>query len=327
MRYYTKDWYNMLHKQYYTEGLTIIPDKDYSEEEIIKLQEDTLKRYIKKEEELYNTPPLFEPDLFLDLNNFRPENYIELDESTGEERNLGSTYEEVKDKWEKFWLHERKRFENRSPFDLAECIAEYEILYEDKLNNLNFPEWVKEQVDKRILALNLMPKRVFLQLKQEERESLRAFKRMDRLAQKRVKQEWDLLPQKMKEYFGIGKNRQYEEACILFLYWSETDIIIELRKGEWGYGEGDTPYDRIIFKNARLLERDETLQIECYMENGEYFSECQYLMEELYRVDNGNFAFHLLAVSGEEVGYITIECEDIKCCRNRKREELFTHDP
>ena len=34
MKYYTKEWYDLMQKQHYTSGMTVVPDKEYTEDEI-----------------------------------------------------------------------------------------------------------------------------------------------------------------------------------------------------------------------------------------------------------------------------------------------------
>ena len=60
MKYYTKEWYELMQKQQYTAGLQKIPDKTYSEQEIQAFYDADLAAEVKRDEELYHTPPNFD---------------------------------------------------------------------------------------------------------------------------------------------------------------------------------------------------------------------------------------------------------------------------
>ncbi len=50
----------------------------------------------------------------------------------------------------------------------------------------SFPAWVCRRVDRRLLALDLLPKSVYQRLKAEEKENRKAFRKIERAAEKEL---------------------------------------------------------------------------------------------------------------------------------------------
>ena len=60
MRYFTKEWYELMQQQIGVEGLTKVADKVYSDAEIQAFYERDLKKEIAHDRKLYNMKPTFE---------------------------------------------------------------------------------------------------------------------------------------------------------------------------------------------------------------------------------------------------------------------------
>ena len=55
MKYYTKEWYELMQRQHYTSGLQKIPDKKYSVQEIQSFYDSDLAAEVMHNEMLYIT--------------------------------------------------------------------------------------------------------------------------------------------------------------------------------------------------------------------------------------------------------------------------------
>ena len=85
MKYYTKEWYELMQRQHYTSGLHKIPDKTYSDQEIQAFYDADLAAEVAHDEMLYNTPPNY--DLYESLlapARFQPHIFLFVNEETGE---------------------------------------------------------------------------------------------------------------------------------------------------------------------------------------------------------------------------------------------------
>ena len=57
MKYYTKEWYALMQKVNMTACYEPIPDKNYTDQDILKLYEQKLRAEIEIEHIAYDTPP------------------------------------------------------------------------------------------------------------------------------------------------------------------------------------------------------------------------------------------------------------------------------
>ena len=77
MRYFTKEWYELMQQQIGVEGLTKVADKVYSDAEIQAFYERDLKKEIAHDRKLHNVKPTFElEEELLRPENFKPENFL-----------------------------------------------------------------------------------------------------------------------------------------------------------------------------------------------------------------------------------------------------------
>ena len=78
MKFYTKEWYELMQRQNYTSGLKKIPDKVYSDEDIQAFYDKDLKAEVARDRRIHNTPPGpydWEDELLLP-DRFTPETFL-----------------------------------------------------------------------------------------------------------------------------------------------------------------------------------------------------------------------------------------------------------
>ena len=61
MKYYTKEWYDLMQKQHYTSGMTVVPDKEYTEEEIRAFYEHDLAEEVEYSRSIYRGELPYDP--------------------------------------------------------------------------------------------------------------------------------------------------------------------------------------------------------------------------------------------------------------------------
>ena len=304
MKYYTKEWYDMMQRLHYTSGFRKIPDKVYSDEEIQAFYAKDLKAEIARDRRLHNTPPSFmDIEEYLSPDRFDPELFLLEDEVTGE-----LFHPESPAIVRTYLLKERQRqeeeFAARPPFNSEETIECFEECYRNmvRYGSNGFPEWVKESVDPRLIALQRIPENIYKRLQKEERANRRAFERINKKAAEDP--EAQAVPEEIREHFC------FHDANVLKIRKVRSDVELYLRKD--GYWPGDsTPYIRIIFKNVSRFEREKGFSLRLRTdESGNLGSGCYYLYDELYRNAAG-YEVHMLFTTFKALRCLTIGCEDI----------------
>ncbi len=61
MKYYTKEWYDLMQKQHYTSGMTVVPDKEYTEDEIRAFLEHDLAEEVEYSRSIYRGELPYDP--------------------------------------------------------------------------------------------------------------------------------------------------------------------------------------------------------------------------------------------------------------------------
>ena len=276
MKYYTKEWYRLMGSDDYTSGMKKILDKEYSDDEIQKFYDKALAKYISQDREEY---------------------YEFLDDSPDFETSEEDNFQPVK-----------MKSQYRPPFDPKESIKNFETGYRNviKYADEHFPQWVIKQVDLRLLALNLLPKSIFIRLREEEKRNRKEFNKMDKRAMRAVWEAESKLPDRISGNFG------YHDACVLQLKKQGNDFNMMLLL-DWGtFSEGKTPYERVAFLDGVLVERDKGIVIRARLiENKYYRSNCHMLYNELYLLDDGRYEVHMM-VWCNELKYLTLQCRDIQ---------------
>lgn len=304
MRYYTKEWYTLMQCQHYTSGLRKIPDKVYSKKEIQSFYDRALKEEVARERKIYETPPSYEWSYaLLQPDKFTPDTFLFEDEETGE-RFHPQTPEAAKAYLDKQRQKMEEQFANRPPFNPTETMECFQQCYRMGLRHAGsgYPEWVRETVDKRLLALYLMPESAYKRLKQEEQKNRRAFHKIEKAAQKVLRKQ--NIPVEIRSAF------RFHDANLLALKKVRSDLELYLRK-DGGWSKDTTPYIKVIFKNVTMYDREKGLVLRTKIDSdGGIGSNCQCLYDELYRTDNG-YEVHMLLWTAKALRYLTIGCEDI----------------
>jgi len=61
MKHYTKEWYHLMQCQHYTSGITVVPDKEYTDAEIRAFYDQDLAEEIERDREIYCGEEPFDP--------------------------------------------------------------------------------------------------------------------------------------------------------------------------------------------------------------------------------------------------------------------------
>ncbi len=303
MKYYTKEWYGLAQRQYGPSGLRKVPDKEYSHREIREFYEKALAEEVERDRAIYDTPPSFGwAEKLLAQDTFDPENFL------FEEANTGRLYHPKTPAEARAFLEAEKkeqeaRFASRPPFDPAETVECFRQCWRMGLRHgaSGFPDWVGETVDRRLLALGMLPERAYERLDKEAAECREEFRRIEEAAEK------ELGSQELPE--GLRESICFHDAYVLSLERTGQDARLLLRKdGGW---PGGTPYARIRFLGVNEIFREKGLVFRKKTVDGETLSNCQYLYDELYRTAEG-YALHMLLWTQKALRYLTVHCRDIQ---------------
>ena len=279
MKFFTKEWYELAQKLDYTTGMKAVPDKEYSDKEIKAFYESDLKKEIARDKKLHK---------FMASNN-----------TAGFEFFFGGMGDTL--------LSLEDEPIPKSKFDPTETVECFKTSYRNLLRYAadNFPSWVSETVDIRLLALWRMPKSALDRLKKEERENRRRFNVINRKAEKILSSQD--IPDRIKTTFC------YHDASVLKIMKQGKNTVMYLRKdGAWP--DDDTPYTKLVFKNVRWQEKETGIVLRCAVDaEGSVSSSCFYLYDELYRTKDG-FEIHMMFWCGGKLKYYTVCCEDVEVC-------------
>lgn len=306
MKFYTKEWYELMQRQNYTEGLTKIPDRVYTDEDIRAFYDKDLKAEIAHDRRLYNTPPgpfEWEEEL-LAPGRFTPETFLFENQETGELFHP-ETPQIAREHLEKHHRQAREQFAARPPFDPAETIACFQRCYRGMLRYgfSRFPQWVQETADLRLLALNRIPESAYKRLKKEDQANRRAFEKINAKAAACLEQQD--IPEEIRERFC------FHDSAVLAIKRVHSDAELYLRKDDGRMGDV-TPYIKIIFKNVRHIDREKGFSLRPKPGvDGELSTNCVYLYDELYHGTTG-YEIHMMFLTPGGLRYLTICCEDIQ---------------
>ena len=301
MRYHTKEYYRLFMALDAADSYEPIIDRDYSDEEIEELYQKASDRYIEEERADYDEPPaLMFDDEDLDPEEFDPEDYGLIIEKP-------STPEEVKEVLEKLQAAAAEEFASRPPFDEDEARAEFGELYKDNLEepDEDLPEWVRDAVDPRILAMYFMPEKIYRRLAAEDEENQERFEILDEAADIALGAARKDLP---AEYAGFAD----------VLDELEDEYVLEAKLADGGLSfvltgwdeEGETVSRSLSFRDVEIIE-DEGISIEAGEdEDGDPESDCELLYSELYAVD-GRPEVHMM-FDNNGLKYLTFRCSEMK---------------
>ena len=300
MKYYTKEWYALMQTMHYTGGLKRIPDGPYSDAEIRAFYEKDLAAEIANDRRIHNTPPSFDwAEDLLDPERFQPEFFLlEAEDGTLFQP---ETPEIAREYLERDFRRQRAQFESRPPFDPAETVACFRDCYRRmvRYGGKQYPEWVQKTVDPRLLALCRMPESAYKRLRKEERTSRRSFERI--MAEAETVLSGQDIPPEIRSLFC------FHDADVLRLKRKRGDLVMILRT--WNTDE--PLYTEVTFRSVSRVEREPGFSLRLRPHpNGGVTSGCQYLYDELYRVENG-YEIHMMLTSRTDLRYLTVTCEDV----------------
>ena len=308
MRFYTKDWYDLMQHQDYTTCVRQIPDKVYTEAEIRSLFRERLASEIQRDRLDYDTPPCF-PDLADQLRpeHWNPEDWLIFPAGEDLPPRHPTSPEEVAAQWERDRRAAEEAFASRPPFDPAETERWFRALYRARLRDADrhYPAWVCVQVDRRLLALDLLPEGVYQKLQIEEAENRKAFEAIERAAEEELSRQ--PIPDDITAAF------QFHDASLLSFRKRGRDYEMRLRKDGGWCGDDVTPYSKVLFRDAVLLEREKSLVPRTMRDaDGTLSSNCTFLYHELYAGPDGYEVHMLFATAGRSgLAYCTVRCGDI----------------
>jgi len=293
MRYHTKEYYTLLMTMGTVDGYEPVVDKEYTEEEIEELYQQALDRYIEEERADYDEPPVI---------------IIDDDDDDDDDLDIEELLEE---------------YENRPPFDEEEAAEEFEEMYNDNLEepDEDLPEWVRETVDPRILAMYCIPEKIFRQLAEEDEVNEARFDELDKLADAALEDLRESLPEEYVDFTDVLED--IEDAAVIDVK-KETGSI-ELTVLGWD-DEGEDEIRLLSFAGVDIIE-DEGIEAHSWEdEDGELESDCELLYSEVYRED-GKPEIHML-LGNDGLKYLTFRCAEAHACRVRRarRKELAVID-
>lgn len=322
MRYHTKEYYRLLMSLGAADCYEPAVDREvYTEEDIEELYQQALDKYIEEERADYDAPPEFLIDEE-DLADFDPEDFTFIAPGLFDDAEPDDlTPRHPADREELMMLRDRMfalavdAYENREPFDEEEAKAEFEEMYRDGLEepDEDLPEWVREAVDPRMLALELLPEKIYRRLAAEDEVNEESFDALDEAADAALEARMRELPPEYRAFteiledledltvvgFGMEKGWFRDED-------DEEGGWLEIIMVDWNDEGNEVP--RILkFFRPEIME-DEGIEVNAWEdEDGDSCSDCDYLYGELY-LENGKPEVHML-FENNGLKYLTLSCE------------------
>ena len=275
MRYYTKEYYTLLLAQGAAELYEPIIEKEYSDEEIKDLYQQAMDRHIEEEREEYDQPP----------------GLIIVDEDGPDSEVFELSIDAA------------LAYENREPFDEEQSRADFEEMYRDNLEepDEDLPDWVREAVDPRILAMYFMPEKIYRKLTAEDEINEKKFDALDDEADEKLEELRETLPEAYQEFLDI-----LEDLEDLYVTDIEiTDDEIRMTLSGWD-DDGDEEEKLLRFSSPEIIENEGVEAQSWEDEDGDIESDCELLYSELY-MENGRPEVHML-FDNKGLKYLTFSC-------------------
>ena len=319
MKYFTKEWYELMQKTELTAGLRKVPDKEYTKKDIEALYQKALKREMAAERRDYNTAPDFSFMIdVLEGQEFDPNMWAVLDAKTGQPR-PPKDKEEVLSYIKAEQEASLKEFEARPPFDAEDFRQYFREVYDEKRRALRgrLESDILDKVDRRLLALDCVPESVYAALKEEEKQNRKAFNKLDRRA-RRFRERLDV-----------------PEELLYALHLHDADLLSIKKNGrdlelifctEGMEKEGEKPFRKLVFKNAKVLQKDRGISLRLYTHDHDdcgcghdhhhhedcVHSNCVFITAEIHPADKG-YEFHMLLWMPSDLKYLTVRAEELVC--------------
>lgn len=305
MRYHTKEYYTLEMSLGASELYEPVIDKEaYTEEEIAEMYQQAMDRYIEEERADYDAPPEYLIDLD-DVDDPDPDDYTIVVQEQSEAR-------------DRLYALAVEDYENRPPFDEDEAREEFEEMYNDNLEepDEDLPDWVREAVDPRILAMYCMPEKIYRKLSAEDEANEARYDELDDIADEAFEKLRDSLPEQYVEFMDI-----FEELEDLYVVRAGmVDGFLEIVMVDWD-DNGDEEEKLLRFGGVEFIE-DEGLEVKAWEdEDGDTESDCEFLYGEIYK-EEGRPEVHMM-FDNNGLKYLTFRCDeasafyggdDVKAC-------------
>lgn len=275
MRFYTKEYYTLMMSLGVTEMYEPVIDKDYSDEEIEELYQKALDRYVEDERAEYDAPPVM---------------YLDED---GDPEDL------------ELFRFETEEYENREPFDEDEAAEEFEEMYRDNLDepDEDLPDWVREAVDPRILAMYFMPEKIYRKLADEDKANEEKFDVLDGQTEEAFEEMRGDIPDELEELMDtLG---ELEDSYVLSI--EKTGNEIEMKLEGWDE-DGEEAVYTLRFDEVEVLEDEGVEAHSGKDEDGDTESDCELLYSEIY-IEDGMPEIHMM-FDNDGLKYLTFRCEE-----------------
>jgi hypothetical protein len=181
----------------------------------------------------------------------------------------------------------------------------FETVYQTKLHYYKdaLPAWMTEQVDRRLLALDLLPESAYRRYREESREKKKEWNQINRAAKRTLSKQ--NIPENVAEALRL------HDASLLSFKKSGKNYVMLVR-GDGLWSDAPTPYRKVVFHQAVVLEKEAGLRVHKLEsdEDGFYQSNVSFLYHEIYRTDIGYEADMMFWVP-KGLAYLTIACADI----------------
>ena len=288
MKYFTKEWYELMQNIYYTEGFEILADKEFTDEDIKILYGKKLNEWINEEKEIYEEKPDYS-EFYDALENreFNPTDWLFVDEKKKEVIEP-STKEEVIEHLKFEEKQAIKEYNKRKPFDSKKSEKEFNEFYKSMLIiNDMLPKWVYEKVDKRLIALGYLPQNVFNKLKEQEIANKEKYDNIEKEAMN------NLYSQNISE--EIYANFNFHDEVIKSFKSKDGNYIMKVTHSDFIESYTVT----VVFKEATIVENEDLK-----------FGKSIYLYDEIYKLEDG-YEVHIM-FECDGLKYLTIKCSNIE---------------
>lgn len=319
MLYHTKEYYRLFMSLDLAGSYEPTIDKDhYTDEDIEELYQQAMDRYIEEERACHDAPPEAMIDEE-DLEEFDPENFtfiapVLFDDAAPDDftPRHPADREELMNLRDRMFALAVDAYENREPFDEEEAKADFEEYYKESLEepDEDLPDWVREAVDPRILALELMPEKIYRRLAAEDEANRERFDALDEAADEAYEALLEELPEDYCEFTEILE--ELEDLTVVIAGMEEglfggTDKWFEILLVDWSDEGKEVP--RVLkFTEPEILE-DEGIEVKAWEdEDGDTDSDCELLFSELYLKD-GRPEVHML-FDNNGLKYLTLRCDE-----------------
>ncbi|NLW28622.1 MAG: hypothetical protein GXY98_01780 [Erysipelothrix sp.] len=275
MKHYTKEWQGLLSQMDVSQGLRVIEDKEYSDQDVLDYIQALEDERVIEDREVFDTMPNLDFEINL-INEMYDSSEISLEEKD-------MYLNQVKRQYDQDMMDYLGRGEFDEELSRQYFREDYNLML-DAVDEF-YPSFVLDAVRVEFLALFTVPKSVYKELQKrdaelEEQMELLNHKAGEELAAQDI-------PMELYESFD------FHDAIVVDAFVDDPDFIMLMHTD-------DQEDVKVIFKDAKIIE-DEL----------EYEDDVYFIYRELYRLENNNYEVHMMLSEGEDYRYLTIECSDV----------------